>query len=105
MDVLSALTRKYPRVPVVMITGETDVATVVAAMQAGAYDYITKPVDRTKLFTTLRNAVAKARADLRLTQLEREARNSAILVSLGTLRRCVSYIARWIGSVPATFAC
>jgi len=76
LDVLAAMTRKHPRVPVVMITGETNVATVVAAMQAGAYDYITKPVDRTKLFTTVRNAVEKARADLRLTQLEREVRNS-----------------------------
>ena len=74
IEALTALRARAPRLPVVMLTATRELETVVAAMQAGAYDYITKPVDRTKLCTVLRNAVDKRRMSLRLGQLEREVK-------------------------------
>jgi DNA-binding NtrC family response regulator len=42
-------------------------------MQRDAYDYLVKPIDRTKLVTTIRNAVEKSDMEVRLVQLQREA--------------------------------
>ena len=41
-------------------------------MKMGAYDYLVKPLDRTKLLTTVKNAIEQYRLSMRLTQLERE---------------------------------
>jgi DNA-binding NtrC family response regulator len=41
-------------------------------MQRGAYDYLVKPIDRTKLVTTVGNAVERYQMSMRLRQLERE---------------------------------
>ena len=60
--------------PVIILTADAAVESVVAAMQLGAYDYLIKPVDPTSLVTTIRNAVDRHRMSLRLAQLEREVR-------------------------------
>jgi DNA-binding NtrC family response regulator len=76
MDGLEALRRvrkHHPDVPVVMLTGDTSVPAVVEAMQAGAWDYLVKPVDRTKLMTTVRNAVERSQLQVRVRHLERTA--------------------------------
>lgn len=59
--------------PVVILTGDDAVSTVVAAMQEGAYDYLLKSVDATKLVTTIKNAVEKRRLESRLHALEKNA--------------------------------
>jgi DNA-binding NtrC family response regulator len=41
-------------------------------MKCGAHDYLTKPLNPTKLLTTLKNAVAHGRLAMRVSQLERE---------------------------------
>jgi two-component system response regulator HydG len=45
METLRELRRLVPSVPVVMMTAYADVSTAVAAMKAGAVDYVTKPFD------------------------------------------------------------
>lgn len=62
----------HPRLPITVMTAQTGVASVVEAMKLGAYDYLVKPVERTKLTTELRNAVEHNRMSTRLAQLERE---------------------------------
>ncbi len=42
---LNAIRQRYPSLPVIMLTGYGDVQTAVAAMKAGALDFIEKPVD------------------------------------------------------------
>ena len=51
-----------PDVPVVVITGFGSFETAVAAIRAGAYDFITKPVDLGMLTLTLDRAGAHVRA-------------------------------------------
>ncbi len=70
LDVLEAIKDSQHFLPVIMMTSESGVETVVSAMQLGAYDYLVKPLDRTKLLTTLKNAVERHRMSLRLAQLE-----------------------------------
>ena len=49
MEVLEAARQHLPDVPVLIITGYGTVKSAVEAMQKGAYDYISKPVDNEEL--------------------------------------------------------
>jgi two-component system, NtrC family, response regulator HydG len=73
IEVLERVRDAQRLLPVIITTSDTSVATVVAAMQRGAYDYLTKPIERTKLLTTLKNAVERHRLSVRLAQLEHDA--------------------------------
>jgi DNA-binding NtrC family response regulator len=57
LDALGRILQIHPEVPVLMLTSESAVEAVVRAMRQGAYDYIAKPYDSTRLLTTLRNAM------------------------------------------------
>ena len=73
LAVLETLRAHQPLLPVIILTADSTVNSAVAAMQLGAYDYLVKPIDRTKLLTTIKNAVERYQMTLRLAQLEREA--------------------------------
>lgn len=72
LEALDAVRARHLRIPIIIMTADREVETVVAAMQRGAYDYLPKPLDRTKLLTTVRNAAERHRMSERLSQLERE---------------------------------
>jgi DNA-binding NtrC family response regulator len=73
LEALERIRSHHRMLPVVMLTADTNVDTVVSAMNLGAYDYVPKPIEHAKLVTTMRNAVEHARLSLRLAHLEREA--------------------------------
>lgn len=64
--------------PVIVLTVEREVETVVSTMQSGAYDFLVKPLGESKLLTTVRNAVEQHRMALRLAQLEREVSGESV---------------------------
>lgn len=45
LDFLLELRESHPSLPVVMISGQSDLADVVTALKAGAFDYLEKPLD------------------------------------------------------------
>ena len=59
-DLLKEIKSKWPELPVIMITAYGVVDDVVTAMRRGAYDFITKPIDYTKLQGTIKNAMEAA---------------------------------------------
>jgi DNA-binding NtrC family response regulator len=61
LDVLEAAKRVLPGVPVVIITGFGTVKSAVEAMQKGAYDYISKPVDHDELKIVISRALEQRR--------------------------------------------
>ena len=71
-ETLELIKERQSQLPVIILTADHAVDSVVGAMQRGAYDYIVKPIDRTKLITTVGNAVEHYRMSMRLRQLERE---------------------------------
>ncbi|MEZ4360134.1 MAG: sigma-54 dependent transcriptional regulator [Kofleriaceae bacterium] len=72
IELIRQLHERYAHLPIVVLTANSRVDAVVAAMRAGAYDYLAKPIDRTALTTTVRNAVERHAMAMRLAQLERE---------------------------------
>ncbi|MDG2303198.1 MAG: sigma-54 dependent transcriptional regulator [Candidatus Binatia bacterium] len=102
LDVLAAIKDSQHFLPVIMMTSESAVETVVSAMQLGAYDYLVKPLDRTKLVTTLKNAVEKHRMSVRLAQLENGANGVAGMVgSSPVMKSLFARIAR-VGASDVT---
>jgi DNA-binding NtrC family response regulator len=61
LDVLEAAKRALPGVPVLIITGFGTVKSAVEAMQKGAYDYISKPVDHDELKIVIARALEARR--------------------------------------------
>lgn len=54
---LPEIVRNYPNTPVIIMTGVRDLDNVVSCIKQGAYDYITKPLDTTRLVSLVQNAV------------------------------------------------
>lgn len=56
-ELLPKISRDFPHVPVIVITGADDVETAVKCMRAGAFDYIVKPVERSRLVASVKTAI------------------------------------------------
>src|SRR5688500_1251158 len=50
----------YPQVPVIIITGYSDIKIAVEVMKMGAYDYITKPLFPDEILVTIKKALEAA---------------------------------------------
>ena len=74
IETLRRLQTHYRDIPVIIVTAVDDTQSVVSLMQLGAYDYLVKPITKSKLLTSIRNAVERHRMALELARLEREAR-------------------------------
>ena len=56
-ELVPQIIREYPNVPVIILTAVNEVETAVEAMKSGALDYIVKPVDTSRLVSSIRRAV------------------------------------------------
>lgn len=54
---LGKIKEKYPHVPVIIITGYSDIKIAVEVMKMGAYDYITKPLFPDEILVTIKKAL------------------------------------------------
>lgn len=61
IDILKEVSRREPSIPVIMITGEPNISQIREIVQAGAYDYIAKPVTKDVLIRAISKAVDKKR--------------------------------------------
>ena len=59
VEVLQAVKKIKPEIPIVMISGHGDMETAIQTMRLGAFDYISKPPDLNRLLNTVRNALDK----------------------------------------------
>jgi two-component system response regulator HydG len=54
---LGKIKEKYPSLPVIIITGYSDIKIAVEVMKMGAYDYITKPLFPDEILVTIKKAL------------------------------------------------
>lgn len=72
IQVLAHVRESYPAVPVIMLTGLTDVATVIEVMKKGAFDYLMKPVKKEDLLVVIGRAFVHRDLLVRNRELEIE---------------------------------
>jgi DNA-binding NtrC family response regulator len=70
----SRLQAERPEVPVVILTAFGSLETATAALRAGAYDFVTKPVDLDLLGHAIRRAVQHSQLEQSLRRLQDEVR-------------------------------
>jgi two-component system response regulator FixJ len=56
LDLVERLAAEGMRIPVILITGHGDVDMAVAAIKLGAFDFIEKPFDESRLLESIQNA-------------------------------------------------
>lgn len=57
LDIIEHIQNTNPSLPVALITAYGNTETAITAMKAGAFDYLAKPIDLTKLRALLKNAL------------------------------------------------
>lgn len=64
-ELLQQIVPEYPNLPVIIITGNDDIESAVECMKTGAFDYLLKPVEESRLVSSVKRA-------LELRELKRE---------------------------------
>jgi DNA-binding NtrC family response regulator len=57
IELLKAIKTHDTELPVIMVTGVDEITTAVQCMRYGAYDYLVKPIENDRFFTSVRRAV------------------------------------------------
>lgn len=71
LGILEIVQKKYPHVPVVMISGHGNIETAVTAIKMGAYDYIEKPFTAERLMIIVKRALEASRLRNENVELKR----------------------------------
>lgn len=104
-DFLKEFKNKFPDIPVIMITAFGIIEDVVTAMRRGAYDFITKPIDYTKLQSTIKNAVETVSLKQEIAyykEKEKKEFNLNQVVAVSRKMRDLLEMAKKIGSSEAS---
>lgn len=58
-EILTTIKSRFPTLPVIIITGYSDIKIAVAVMKAGAFDYVTKPLVPEEILLTIQKALSQ----------------------------------------------
>lgn len=95
MQVLERLRAQDPSVPVLMLTAHGSERVAVAAMKAGAYDYLPKPFDPDELVLVVRRGIEMRLLRLQNARLRAEtALGRTIVAESPAMRRVLDMVAR-----------
>jgi len=107
VEVLKELRRRHPSLPVIILTAVDEISRAVEVTKLGAYDYLTKPVDRDRLLTTLRRAVSHHDLERQVDRLRGELGEryglSRIVGSSASMRRVYDQIEKVLESDITVF--
>ncbi len=57
IELLPKIVKDYPEIPVIVMTAAQDVETAVLSMRDGAFDYLVKPVEESRLISSVKRAL------------------------------------------------
>ncbi|TVZ60321.1 DNA-binding NtrC family response regulator [Flavobacteriaceae bacterium MAR_2010_105] len=101
VEVLEAVKKIKPEIPVVMISGHGDLDTAVNTMRLGAFDYISKPPDLNRLLNTVRIALDRKELVVENKMLKKKVSKNYEMVGES---KALSLIKSMIEKVAATDA-
>ncbi len=105
LEVCERVRGTQPEVPVIMLTGHASMASAVGAIRAGAYDFITKPVDGAVVGLAVDRAVAHRRIRAEIKQLKdrlQATENPGELVGQSAPMRKVYSLIQRVRDTPAS---
>jgi signal transduction histidine kinase len=79
IETLKQLRKHDPDIPVIMVTAFGDIATAVEAIKLGAYDFVEKPPQISRIVVTLRRAIEKAALERKVRALGKSIEESVAL--------------------------
>ena len=73
LEALRVMSEKYPAIPVIILTGNTETQSAVQAMKMGATDFLPKPVESARLDVSARNALKMSLMSQEISRLKRHS--------------------------------
>ena len=61
LDLQRVLSERYQSLPLIVITGHGDIAMAVSAVKNGAFDFLEKPIDESRLAASIHDAIERNR--------------------------------------------
>ena len=104
-ELIDRIVSNLPELPVIVLTGAGDFESAVGAMRAGAYDFVTKPVDLAALGLAAKRAAerhALREEVVRLRRVVAEARRFEQLVGASAAMQSVYDVIAQVGPTDAT---
>ncbi|MDC8000650.1 sigma-54 dependent transcriptional regulator [Aequorivita todarodis] len=97
VEVLEAVKKIKPEIPMVMISGHGDLETAVNTMKMGAFDYISKPPDLNRLLNTVRIALDRKELVVENTRLKKKVSKNYEMVGeseeIGRIKEMIEKVA------------
>jgi two-component system nitrogen regulation response regulator NtrX len=96
IEVLEALKKQHPDLPVVIISGHGTIETAVAAIKKGAYDFVEKPFNADRLILAVSRALEAARLKRENSDLRERAPDWGFIggsAAVNTLRGVIERVA------------
>jgi DNA-binding NtrC family response regulator len=100
-DLLVSINRDYPDIPIIFMTATNDLETAVSCMRGGAFDYLLKPVERSRFVTSVTRALEMRSLQAELLslkdrlltdQLENTSAFSSIITRSKKMRAIFQYV-------------
>ncbi len=97
LELLKRIHAARPETPVILVTAYGDVPSAVAAMRAGAFDYVTKPFDNDELRNLVERAVELRRLRYENHELRREilgSRDAEVVAESEAMKKVLDLVDR-----------
>src|SRR5579884_2625302 len=103
MELLQRIATQPQPVAVIVLTAQGNIDTAVQAMKIGAYDFVEKPINTTRLRTILQNATRQRGTEVELEATRRKLRDTGYLGPLVGASRKMQEVFRLVEMVaPST---
>ena len=103
-QLLKRVVSAYPTVPVIILTGHGTIESAVEAMRAGAYDFLTKPVNLDRLELLVKRALSRRQLVLENLSLQQELQRRSSSSQVVTASRAMRSVFEMVEQVAPTRA-
>jgi two-component system, NtrC family, nitrogen regulation response regulator NtrX len=101
IEVLTKVRQKNEKLPVIMISGHGTIETAVEATKLGAFDFLSKPLDRDKILVTLRNALQQAMLSEEYEKLQERVEGKRCILGEGEKIKEILTVIRQVAPTDA----
>lgn len=96
LGILEVVKKRYPNLPVIMISGHGNIETAISSIRLGAYDYIEKPFKEDKIVRLVKRAIENAQLKNENEELKKSVYENHLIgesTAITTLRQAVDKVA------------